>query len=144
MSGKLVIQIPEPKDGRTCLLAVEELFEQIVELHGFATACGLFHSQWREPSRSQIKAYKNAQLAVQFYRMAAPNKDKLAVLLAKQNETRPTYKKWGPNGTTNPTTMRKQIVRVLKQKKYREAGEAAVKARPGQSWLAKRPGHSEE
>ena len=54
--------------------------------------------------------------------MPTPNKDKLACELARQNAAAkkrnvPTEELWGPNGTTNTTTMRKQIVRVLKNKK---------------------------
>jgi hypothetical protein len=55
--------------------------------------------------------------------MPEPNKQKLAVDLARKNETLPREKRYGPRGSTNPAAMLKQIDRVLKQKRYLEWAE---------------------
>jgi hypothetical protein len=63
------------------------------------------------------------RLALEFYAMPKPNKEKLAEDLARKNETLPKYNRYGPRGTTSPMTMLQQIKRVLKRKEYREVAK---------------------
>jgi hypothetical protein len=65
---------------------------------------------------------EDVRLAVAYYSMPQPNKQRLANDLAKKNETLPPERRYGPRGTTSPTTMLKQINRVLKKK---ECGKIA-------------------
>jgi hypothetical protein len=48
-----------------------------------------------------------------------PNVQKLALLLAKENEKLPRADRHGPRGTTNPQTLDKHIRRLLAERKTR-------------------------
>jgi hypothetical protein len=101
-----------------CALAVARLYEAVEGAHGEAAARRMFALYGNNLTPRQIAERKNAELMLALVHMPKPNKQKLAVDLARKNETLPREKRYGPRGSTSPATMLKQIERVLKQKEW--------------------------
>lgn len=133
---KLAIEIEDVTNPEACASALERLYDAIQKHHGHAAAQGLFLSGHigypskypteKERLHIQENIYRRPEdfrLALEFYAMPKPNKDKLAEDLARKNETLPKEERYGPRGTTSPTTMLKQIKRVLKREEYHEVAK---------------------
>jgi hypothetical protein len=133
---KLAIEIEDVTNPDACAGALERLYDAIQEHHGHAAARHLFlpgsigypfkYPAEEERGRIQNNIYcapEDFRLAIEFYAMPKPNKEKLANDLARKNETLPKEERYGPRGTTSPMTMLKQIKRVLKREEYREVAK---------------------
>jgi hypothetical protein len=130
---KLVIEIADITNLDACAGALERLYDAIQEHQGHAAAQRLFlwgvsgypskytDEQERQRMQDNIRrAPEDFRLALEYYAMPKPNKERLANDLVRKNETLPKEKCFGPRGTTSPMTMLKQIKRVLKREEYRE------------------------
>jgi hypothetical protein len=116
----------DAKDIETCRLAVWALYETIETFHGEKEARRLFARYGRDLTGTFIRERKNARLVMEYLTMSEPDPQKLAEELAKKNESLPQEKRYGPRGSINVETMRKQIKRALKNKKYCEAADLSL------------------
>jgi hypothetical protein len=94
-----VVIIPEPKDLSACILAVECLFEEIIDLLGYETARDLFRVFVKEPTPSQKGEIRNRQIVRDYYAMPKPNIAHLARVFAEENKALPRKEQYGPGGT---------------------------------------------
>jgi hypothetical protein len=113
------------RDIDACRTAVDALFWAIRRYHTDEAARKLF-APYRPLTKAERRGGDNTMLAIMYLNMAKPSATKLAKLLASQNELEdPFLMKWG-TGTTDPFAMKKQIERVLKRKKIRQAAERRI------------------
>jgi len=139
---KLVIEIEDVTSLGACAEALVRFYDAIQERHGHKAAMDLFlqasngypdryadHEEYcaiRNYERIKLNVWiapDDFRLALEFFAMPKPNKEKLAADLARKNETLPKEQRYGPRGTSSPTTMLKQIGRVLKREEYREVAK---------------------
>jgi hypothetical protein len=113
----------------------------IEQEHGEKEARKLFARYGRDLTPTDIRERKNIELVMKFLDMPEEKRDrqKLAETLAKENETRPREKRYGPRGSTSVVAMRRQIDRVLDNKAYCDEANFSVTFRwraipfPGES-----------
>jgi hypothetical protein len=111
---KLAIEIEDVTNPDACAGALERLYDAIQEHHGHAAARHLFlpgsigypskYTAEEERHRIQDNIYRTPEdfrLALEFYAMPKPNKEKLAKDLARKNESLPQDRRYGPRGTTS-------------------------------------------
>jgi hypothetical protein len=129
---KASIEIHDVKDKDACTRALGQMYKIIAEHYGegawFRIAQDAARGLPQPPEWLAEKKMVNAcrgidpeklRLVLEYYSMPRPNKQRLAIELAKKNETLPPIKRYGPKGTTDPMTMLTQIKRVFL--KYNEA-----------------------
>jgi hypothetical protein len=115
----------DAEDDFTCELAIALVYEKIEGARGEEVAHRMFG---HELPRRRLAAIKNVQLLLKFLAMPEPNKQRLAVELARKNEALPRAQRHGPRGSTDPVAMLKQIDRVLKQPAYLHWAKAILSA----------------
>jgi hypothetical protein len=132
---RLTIDIEDVTNLDACADALERLYDAIQEHHGhraahrlfFAGAAGYLKYSAEDERRRILNSISFApedfRLALEFHAMPRPNKEGLAKDLARKNETPPQFNRYGPRGTTSPTTMLKQITRVLKREEIRDVAK---------------------
>jgi hypothetical protein len=125
---KLAIEIDDLKNVYACRLAVERLYEALVGNHGEAEAASMFSDvgmHGYSPQAIARREFANAcgrfqdddlRLVLEYYAMSKPSKRKLAVELAKRNETLPEEQRFY-RGSREPATMLQQIKRVFREHK---------------------------
>ena len=121
------IQIPDIKDVLICQVAIDGLYDMIESFHGEVGARRMFAPYGRALTPADIRERKKRQLAIAYFSMSKPNRQKLAEDLAKKNEVLPQEKRFGPRGSTSIVAMRRQIDRVLDQKEYSDPAIAVPK-----------------
>ena len=105
--------------------AASKLFHEIWTRHGEAEARRIFAAICEPTPRKMLAEIKNFKLLDLYDSMVDdnmkpdPNVQKLALLLAKENEKLPRADRHGPRGTTNPQTLDKHIRRLLAERKTR-------------------------
>jgi hypothetical protein len=115
---KVSIEIHDVKDKDACTRALGQMYEIIAEHYGegawFRIAQDAARGLPQPPEWLAEKKMVNAcrgidpeklRLVLEYYSMPRPNKQRLAIELAKKNETLPPIKRYGPKGTTDPMTM---------------------------------------
>jgi hypothetical protein len=125
---KLSIEIEKLTSVDACCRALERVYEAIKECQGESHAQHIFwcavHGFPSSPKNILRRAtldicftYEAAdlRLALEYYSMPKPNRQRLATELARKNETLPPERRYGPRGSTSPMTMLKQINRVLRK-----------------------------
>jgi hypothetical protein len=105
------------KDIEVCRYIVWALRTKIEEEHGHPATRRIFTEMIR--TKRNLAAEKNLTLMV-LYISSGLSVEKFATVLAKKNKTFPPGRRYGPTGSTNPTTIAKQIRR---QKKLMDADE---------------------
>jgi hypothetical protein len=125
---KLTIEI-DLKDQYSCTLAVERLYEALVEHHGVVVTEHILHDvkygHGYTPEAISRRKFLNVcwklpdddlRLVLEYYAMAKPSKRGLAVELAKRNETLPQWQLYC-RGSRIPSTMLQQIRRIFRDNK---------------------------
>ena len=97
------------KDLAECNLVASDLYEMIEREHGPIIAQRIFSNV--TPTKRRLAFNKNVGLMVAFRKHKQLGVDQVATKLAKENEALPRERRYGPTGTTSPTTMAKQIRR---------------------------------
>jgi hypothetical protein len=100
------------KDLGQCNIVVSDLYEMIERQHGPVIAQRIFSAA--SPSKRRLAFNKNVALMLVYRKNKHLGVDQAATKIAKENEALPPERRYGPTGTTSPTTMAKQIRRQLK------------------------------
>ena len=110
------MRLPQPhniefdvKDLGQCNLVVSDLYEMIEREHGPIIAQRIFSNV--TPTKRRLAFNKNVALMVIYRQNKQLGVEGVATKLAKENEALKREQRYGPTGTTSPTTMAKQIRR---------------------------------
>jgi hypothetical protein len=145
---KLSIDIDNVEDAGACWCALRHAYLAIKRRHGGDDAKFIFFDAVHAPSDDRGQDFpvrwaifiglssEDVRLAIEYYSMSHPNKQRLANELAKKNETLPPERRYGPRGTTSPMTMLKQINRVLKKKECDKIADLSADERHYALWAA--------
>ena len=109
----------DAEDIEECRQAATLVYAAICSRHGAAIANEIFSQQLvRKRQGADHKNYLLLNTALQrLSRSTSMSIDQVAAELAKENDTMPPEShelRWGPTGTTSPSTMAKQIHRLMK------------------------------
>jgi hypothetical protein len=99
------------KDLSQCYIVVSDLYEMIEQQHGPVIAQRIFSQT--TPTKRRLKFNKNVALMVVYRKNKQLGVERVAKKLAEKNEALPRERRYGPSGTTSPTTMATQIRRQL-------------------------------
>jgi|ERR1700733_2510551 hypothetical protein len=128
-------RIREMKELMDSETAAAKLFNEIWTRHGEAEARRIFADICTPASPKILTKIKNDKLLFMYDTMMndkfepEPNVQKLARLLASENEKLPEEDRYGPRGAINPQTLDTHIRRLLRKRKARIRAYQAGKAR---------------
>jgi hypothetical protein len=115
--------------------AAAELFHELWTRHGEAEARRIFAEIGRPSTAKMLAEIKNFKLLAMYDSMVdddgkpAPNVQKLARALSKENENLPPEKRHGPRGTISQIALDKHIRRLLDEREARKVEYRAKKDR---------------
>jgi hypothetical protein len=99
------------KDVEACKKAVTQLYTAIIEYQGIAAANEVMKTPLL--SKRDIATFKNARLLMATRGYGYRSVEQAAAEIAERNKSLPNELRYGPTGSTSPSTLAKQIRRLL-------------------------------